>query len=298
MLPLERVTVGVDFSRGSKAALLHARRWAQADSATVHAVHVVDPLVLADLADAVHHGRDELRAEVEKSARDEWSRLVADWKPAPPDLKVSFESPVRGLVAESKAADLLIVGARSEPGGSGGVGAVASGCARRAPCSVLLAAQEPEGPFRRVCVGVDFSDLARRALDAAASVAARDGAELHVVHVFQAPWHELHYRAPTPEADPEFMRSFKGALDRLLGTFTEPVGGVVKPERLHRHLVDAPRHGAALVEFAKNRHADLLVVGAGGRRGLEDLILGTTAERVCREAPMSVLVARPKAGPR
>ena len=47
-----------------------------------------------------------------------------------------------------------------------------------------------------------------------------------------------------------------------------------------------------IVEVARNRHADLIVMGTQGRTGLPHLLLGSVAERVVRLAPCPVMVTR------
>ena len=48
----------------------------------------------------------------------------------------------------------------------------------------------------------------------------------------------------------------------------------------------------ALVEAARDRQADLLVVGSHGRTGLSKLVLGSVASHVVVHAPCSVLVVK------
>jgi nucleotide-binding universal stress UspA family protein len=295
MLPYSRVIVGMDFSNGAKNALAHAGRLTPEDPKVIEAVHVVDPAVIDDLSQAIGLSTDAVRADVERSARQEWARVAGTSDFSVPAFRVVFDSAVRGLVGGTARSDLLMVGTRAEAGT--GAGIVAAGCARRASCSVMLVDPSHVGPFRRICVGVDFSDLARHALVSAASISAHEGSDLHVVHVFQAPWHRLHYRAPTPEANPEFIRNFSGTLERLLADFTEAAGRIAGPGRVHSHLLDSPKHGPALARLAGEKGADLIVVGAAGRRGLQQMILGSTAERICRDATTSVLVVRPHAQP-
>jgi len=43
---------------------------------------------------------------------------------------------------------------------------------------------------------------------------------------------------------------------------------------------------------ARRSHADVIVMGTHGRRGLNRLLLGSDAERVLREAPVPVLLTR------
>ena len=47
-----------------------------------------------------------------------------------------------------------------------------------------------------------------------------------------------------------------------------------------------------IVRVAKEEHADMIVMGAHGRSGLNRVLLGSVAERVIRLAPCPVLTVR------
>ena len=49
---------------------------------------------------------------------------------------------------------------------------------------------------------------------------------------------------------------------------------------------------ATIVDTARERHADLIVMGTKGRTGLAHLLMGSVAERVVRLAPCPVLTVR------
>jgi nucleotide-binding universal stress UspA family protein len=50
--------------------------------------------------------------------------------------------------------------------------------------------------------------------------------------------------------------------------------------------------GAAIVEYAEQWPADLIVIGTHGRRGIRRLVMGTDAEYVVRTTPVPVLLVR------
>lgn len=50
--------------------------------------------------------------------------------------------------------------------------------------------------------------------------------------------------------------------------------------------------GRAIAEVAKERNADLVVVGSHGRTGMKRLLLGSVAEKVVRLCECSVFIAR------
>jgi nucleotide-binding universal stress UspA family protein len=47
-----------------------------------------------------------------------------------------------------------------------------------------------------------------------------------------------------------------------------------------------------IVQAAQEHHVDLIVVGHSGHSGVWGMFLGTTAEKVSRHAPCSVLIVR------
>jgi nucleotide-binding universal stress UspA family protein len=47
-----------------------------------------------------------------------------------------------------------------------------------------------------------------------------------------------------------------------------------------------------ILNFAKEKKIDIIVIGTYGRSGLERVIFGSTAERVVRRAPCAVMTVR------
>jgi len=50
-----------------------------------------------------------------------------------------------------------------------------------------------------------------------------------------------------------------------------------------------------VVAQARQWKAELIVIGTHGRRGAKRLLIGSDAEQIVREAPVPVLLVRPKA---
>jgi len=47
-----------------------------------------------------------------------------------------------------------------------------------------------------------------------------------------------------------------------------------------------------IIDIAKDKHVDVIVMGTHGRAGLSHILMGSVAEKVVRLAPCSVLVTR------
>jgi universal stress protein E len=296
MRQLQSLVAGTDFSACSRSALHQAARLARARGATLHVVHVIEPLVLADLAEAIDQPVDELQIQVLRDTTERLERFLEGVE-VPPRVKVDARvgPPAHALIetVRQESADLLVLGAHGDFDKERGVGTLAARCARSAPGEVLLVEEPHTGPFQKIVACVDFSETSRKVVEEAVAIAAQDGAKVDVLHVYYGPWHRLHYRAPTPEAPPRFQQQYKDVLQEHLASFARPFGqaGV----EMGCHLHEDPSYGYGIAEYAREQGADLVVVGSHGRTNLRYLLLGSTAERVLREATCSVLVVRPEA---
>lgn len=162
--------------------------------------------------------------------------------------------------------------------------------ARRSEVPVLVVPPDADdtSPWKRILAPVDFSECSRTSLDYAIEMAREHDAELHVMHAFFAPAgveaSSIPAMAP-PEArealEEEHAKRFQHLLDEtdLQGVDWE------------RHDVfDLPHR--AIVETVDSVGADLLVMGTHGRRGMGKLLLGSTANKVLRQMPCSIVTLR------
>lgn len=170
--------------------------------------------------------------------------------PAPAILKAATESGI----------DLLIAGAMEhETGSRNFLGDVARTLLRDAPFSLLLIPHPSEHPqpFKRIAVIVDYSDLARTALQQAIHLAARHGSEaIHVIRIFTIFSQAL--------ADPDEF--FKGAErkhrtihdeEAQLNEFIAAAGPCAIP--IEARCIEGTT-GFAASEYVQGVEADLLVV--------------------------------------
>jgi len=289
------IVVGIDFTSSCLGALREAVRLGGVTGAPVLPVHVIDRLVVVDLIEALPPGAARLEEDLVKDATAAWSEFVAGAAGLGGlGLEVAVDHRVRGIVrlARERGASLLVLGAHGERVRGEGVGTTAASCVRRSTVDVLLVRDGHEGPFRRVVACVDFSEHSLAALARAGELAGRDGAELRVLHVFQAPWHRLHYRAPTPEVDPHFQRQYRDALERRLRGVVEVAVGPSVAASAAYEVMDHREDRNAIVEYVSGSGADLVALGSHGRTDVLDVFLGTTAEAVLREVTCSVLAVK------
>ena len=141
---------------------------------------------------------------------------------------------------------------------------------------------------RQIVACLDFSSASAKVVENAVAIARIYGATLEFLHVYRAPWDRLHYRAPTAEASPQFRREYLDMLQKQMDDFL--IGAEYgEPETvLHR----SSSYGFGIAEHVRQTKADLVILGTHGWSSLKELYLGSTAERLLRELPCSVLTVR------
>jgi nucleotide-binding universal stress UspA family protein len=77
-----------------------------------------------------------------------------------------------------------------------------------------------------------------------------------------------------------------------LEEWTNTTLGVRDQLHIEHYLEDCESHGVGIVDFCRERGADLVALGTRGHTNLRDLLLGSTAERVVRDAGCSTLVVK------
>ena len=139
--------------------------------------------------------------------------------------------------------------------------------------------------FRKVLVGNDGSEGAKKALQVAIDLAKCYDAELHEICIEE---HLPHYAATigeVVEAKQEATDYFR-QVTRDAELFAEAHG-----IRLTSHVV--PGHVVeAIVQFVKDHGFDVLVIGFMGHSRIFDRIWGGTSQNVTRLASCSVLVVK------
>jgi nucleotide-binding universal stress UspA family protein len=160
----------------------------------------------------------------------------------------------------------------------------------------LRLAAEPimTGPLH-VVVGYDFSQSGRSALQRAATLAARWPG--HVLHVLCA----VHPDAPVPSLPARDVDSMYAArVQEALAIETQRELDALDIHHTVHFFVHAridAMPARAILALAAEVGAELVIVGSHGLHGVERLLLGSTSERVVREAKCTVEVARPKRYP-
>ena len=148
-----------------------------------------------------------------------------------------------------------------------------------------------EAGFGRVIVAFDGSSDSVKAMGLGCALALKFGSQLSVVHVFSSP--SIGYSATSGMPIPDYKTledakksSAKGVLSKGLQL------AAAKGVEAKGELIEASSVVEALVEFAANEKADLIVTGTRGMTGFKKLIMGSVSSGLVNHAHCPVLVAR------
>jgi|SRR5215216_5486673 len=137
--------------------------------------------------------------------------------------------------------------------------------------------------YRRILVAVENSPADRTILDHVTSLAALTGAELLLVHVADG-WAARHFdelklrESEEMQGDREYLERVASELGaHSLRVSTELALGDPATE---------------LIRLAQERDVDLIAMSTHGHRFLNDLVRGTTVNRVRHEVKIPVLLLR------
>ncbi len=141
--------------------------------------------------------------------------------------------------------------------------------------------------LKKIIVATDFGPASDHAFTYARALAERFDAALHLLHVVETPlppsvWSEA-YALDLPALRTQLVDEAGEHLAEIAAKYASlPLTTEVR----------CGRAAQAIVECARERKADLLVLGTHGHGLVAQLLLGSVAERVVRGAPCAVLTVR------
>lgn len=140
--------------------------------------------------------------------------------------------------------------------------------------------------FTHIVVATDFSVSAERAVEMAVDLAQQYDAALTLVHVTEIP---VFAYGGTAMATGDLITPIREAAEQATATALAALQKSFPAAKAEVRLGIAAEEILAAADAA---HADLIVVGTHGRRGVSHLLLGSVAEKVVRMSPVPVLTMR------
>ncbi len=262
-------------------------------------LHVVEPasslagmesVVLARTdAEVVGLARTQLEALVQREAKGD-GRITTVVRTGKPFHEIS-------LAAGAGAVDLVVIATHGHTGVKRVLlGSTAERVVRHAPCPVLTVpthalsrrdGKTPAFKLKKILVPIDFSKISTDALPYAVLLAGHFGSEvilLNVVEMF--PIDYLLGRELTNQTMVPMMMQAEVDLKAMAASLSKSAGVSTSA------IVRQGTPFAEICDTAKTLGADMIVLTTHGYTGLKHVWLGSTAERVVRQASCPVLAVR------
>jgi nucleotide-binding universal stress UspA family protein len=291
---IRNILVPIDFSDLSIQAIETAKTLARRSGATIHLVHVhqfqyptglIGPaLAPGDVPFTFQeHRTNELIKELRTVAKNAGlsSRDQAHIRSA----IAPFDAICR--LARELPADLIVLPTHGHTGLKHVfLGSTAERVVQHSPCPVFVVRNAQHASINTILVPVDFSKASLAVLKAAIALAEEIAARLIVFHasylgyIYSADGYALY--------DLEAMeKALRQSTEQQMRDFVRMVNfGSVKFETVIRSGPPVEEISA----FAKDRAVDLILTATHGWTGLRHVLLGSTAERIVRHAPCSIMV--------
>lgn len=277
---MKNILLATDLSARSDRALARAWQIAGEHAAVLTVLYVADE----NLPDGIH---DATVSAAEAQIAAALDKLTDDACPAPAaTIRIVPGNAFRDIVAMSQqlGSDLIVLGRhRNESCEAAFGGTTMSRVIRMGTVPVLVVTDPVNAPYRRVAVGIDFTDHSKHALRTVLALA--PNAELRAVHAFDVPFEAF---LPGDATRNEVAAGHIRDLDAFLASETARYGQPFACEPVLRQgEVDQ-----VLRTEVDRFHPDLIAVGTHGRSALAGAILGSVARNLLDRPPCDVLAVR------
>ncbi len=287
MIQIKRILCPTDLSPQSDAALQYAVTLARTYQAQLSICHCVPPNFFVDEAD-----RERYRTKFEAAIS-----LYTHGAEALPHCEgvIIEEDPASGIpkTAATRSVDLIVMRSRRRPLAAALLGSTAEAVCRTAPCPVLVTHPHEvewaglvanEAKIKRILVATDFSNDSELAIQYGLSLAQEHQAELHLLHALP-----VALSADLTTMPMGIESDFQRAARQLQ---------MAIPNEAHWwcKVFQAVRTGQPYREvltYAEEHQIDLICLGVHGAGFAMRALFGSNADRVLRQAPCPVLIARP-----
>lgn len=146
--------------------------------------------------------------------------------------------------------------------------------------------------IEKILFATDFSEGSAIALPYAVDMAKKYGARLYFVHVVYDITKATGWYVPHVAIGEIYGEIEKNARAEIEKIGTDEMRGFEDIE----HIILKGTPYEEIIRFATDNKIDLIVLGTHGRKGIDRVLFGSTAEQILRSAPCPVLSVRLQTG--
>jgi nucleotide-binding universal stress UspA family protein len=284
-IALKNILFATDFSQAADAAAPIAIQLARRYGAKVYGVHVNR---FDDYTAAAPNAWAAMAEAAEKETKEDAGRLNEQLQSVEHEVVIGEGNLLEVLsnVIQQKEIDLVVVGTRGRTGfGKTLLGSVAEQILRQSPCPVLTIGphvnpwSDEYVKMREILYATDLATDTPVAAPYAISLAQENQAHLVLLHVIEDP--KAGDLVDSPEVVDLKERKLKQFVTEQVGLWCEPT-----------YIVEQGPAAEKILDVAKRRHTDLIVLGARPAKGLATHLNMGTVHKVVSQAKCPVLTVR------
>lgn len=143
--------------------------------------------------------------------------------------------------------------------------------------------------YSRILIPTDGSEITRKAVETAVSLAKRMDAQLFAIAVKEP----FPYSAIS-EVQPIAPQEFYDAQEKVARARATAVVEAAREQKVacSGYTVESIHPWEAILDHARDKQCDLIVMASHGRRGVAAVLLGSETQRVLLHSPIPVLVVK------
>ena len=236
---------------------------------------------------------DHVRAEATRQLDTIQTDLKVYGQESTTRIEIGIPSQAVQTVAQTMAADLLVVGTHGRTGLDHIlIGSTAERVVRMAPCPVLAVKADKSGDhaeaigaIKRIVVPIDLSSCSLDALEYAAQFAKHIGASVTILHAMEPVAYGLDFSLSHAK---EWKRQREYLEERLTILSACLISFGIKTD----HALKPGMPADSIASYVTQHRYDVMIMGTHGRRGISHILVGSIAGAMLRHAPCPVLTVR------
>lgn len=293
-LLIKRILFATDFSACAERAMGYAVSLAASWKAELCVMTVLELYPGMDPDYTVNKMYlDHVRAEATRQLDRIQTDLKVYGQESTTRIEIGIPSQAVQTVAQTMAADLLVVGTHGRTGLDHIlIGSTAERVVRMAPCPVLAVKADKSGghaeaigAIKRIVVPIDLSSCSLDALEYAAQFAKHIGASVTILHAMEPVAYGLDFSLSHAK---EWKRQREYLEERLTILSACLISFGIKTD----HALKPGMPADSIASYVTQHRYDVMIMGTHGRRGISHILVGSIAGAMLRHAPCPVLTVR------
>ncbi len=294
-MQFKNILCATDFSDFSNRTVKYGIALANEFDSKLFVCHVID------LSSVAIYGEFQLdpvglQDRIMNDATEQLQELIGgqqmDWEPL---ICVGHAADEISRIVEEQDMDLVISATRGRSGLKRLIlGSVTERLMRTLSCPLLVvhspdrafaASDDQEVNMKSILIGCDFSPDSDVAFEHGLSLAQEFQSELHLAHVVETSIYQQLHKTESPVEEELQQEIHTRLINKLQDMVPEDARNWCKPQT---SLLDGHPY-EELVKYAEKNNIDMIVLGTRGHGLVKSLLVGSTTDRVVRNAPCPVL---------